>query len=320
MKVEQSTVATNAAHAYTSEYEANYAYQEDFRTVFASVAQSADAPANERARVLLLLETLIGRLLALTSGQRTAANDLGEFLKPAQAPRPDGVAVRARPLVEHDWQSRFTERVHEHESTAFQASGTIRTADGRDLGFTLDLAMRRDFRSERTRAESGTTVLRDPLVISFAGKSAELSGQRFSFDLDADGQSEDIAGLGAGCGFLAIDRNADGRIDDGSELFGTRSGDGYADLRKLDGDGNGWLDEADAAFSALRVWQCGADGSDALSTLAEKGIGALYLGAAETPFSLTDADNHLLGQVRASGFYLSEDGKAGALQQVDLAV
>lgn len=218
-----------------------------------------------------LLEALIGHLLELISGQRpAAANDLGEFLKPVRTTRSDSAAVRARPLVERDWRSRFTKRVHEHENTAFQATGTITTADGRNLGFTLDLVMSRDFRSERTRVDSGQAVLRDPLVISFAGKSAELSGQRFCFDLDADGHAEAIAGLGADCGFLAIDRDGNGRIDDGSELFGTRSGDGLADLKKLDGDGNGWLDEADAAFSALHVWQHDADGTEDLSTLGKK--------------------------------------------------
>lgn len=38
MRVEQSTVTTSATHAYASEYEASYAYQEDFHRVFASVA------------------------------------------------------------------------------------------------------------------------------------------------------------------------------------------------------------------------------------------------------------------------------------------
>jgi hypothetical protein len=54
--------------------------------------------------------------------------------------------------------------------------------------------------------------------------------------------------------------------------------------------------------------------------LKDKGVGALYLGSAETPFSLKDDDNRLRGEVRASGIYLREDGSTGALQQVDLAV
>ena len=52
----------------------------------------------------------------------------------------------------------------------------------------------------------------------------------------------------------------------------------------------------------------------------EQGIGALYLGASETQFSLTDDENRLLAQIRASGFYLRESGSVGSVQQIDLAV
>ena len=52
----------------------------------------------------------------------------------------------------------------------------------------------------------------------------------------------------------------------------------------------------------------------------ERGAGALYLESVTTPFSLTDSENRLLAQIRASGVYLREDGGVGTLQQVDLAV
>ncbi len=103
-------------------------------------------------------------------------------------------------------------------------------------------------------------------------------------------------------------------------MFGTRSGNGFADLAKLDSDGNHWLDEADAGFNALRVWQHDASGQSQLSSLRDKGVGALYLGSTETPFTLTDKENRTLAQVRASGIYLMENGAVGSLQQVDLAV
>ena len=61
--------------------------------------------------------------------------------------------------------------------------------------------------------------------------------------------------MAANSAYLAIDANNDGLINDGSELFGTRSGDGFADLAKLDSDGNRWLDEADSQFDRLRIWQ-----------------------------------------------------------------
>lgn len=77
--------------------------------------------------------------------------------------------------------------------------------------------------------------------------------------------------------------NGDGCVNNGSELFGTCSGDGAADLAGLDSDGNRWLDEADAAYDTLRVWQRDERGQSTLSSLRERGVGALYLGSSETP-------------------------------------
>ena len=73
-------------------------------------------------------------------------------------------------------------------------------------------------------------------------------------------------------------------------------------------------------FARLCIWAPDGDGRDGLSTLAQRGVGALYLDSVDTPFSLTDSENRLLAQIRASGVYLREDGGVGTLQQVDLAV
>lgn len=54
--------------------------------------------------------------------------------------------------------------------------------------------------------------------------------------------------------------------------------------------------------------------------LNQAGVGAIYVASAPTQLSLKDAANQLLGQVRATGVYLSEAGGAGTIQQIDLAV
>lgn len=328
MKIEQSAVTMNAGHTLSSEYAVKVDFEISFRSVFDGVSQAGELPpvsassgADRETRVLMMLEDLIARMLQLLSGPQDAqVTDLREVLKTDTAALPEKSAGHPARVAEMEWKREVTETIREHESTDFASTGKIRTADGRSLDFKLELAMCRDFACERKAIESGKVELRDPLLINFDGKAAELSGKRFEFDLDADGKTESITGLGNSSGYLAIDNNADGRINDGSELFGTRSGKGFADLAKLDGDGNHWLDEADPAFDNLRIWQRNADGQDSLSSLRDKGIGALYLGSTETPFSLTDTDNRVLAQIRASGIYLREDGGAGSLQQVDLAV
>src|SRR5690606_19466085 len=105
-----------------------------------------------------------------------------------------------------------------------------------------------------------------------------------------------------------------------SELFGARTGDGFAELAAYDTDGNGWIDENDAAFADLRVWTKGGDGADHLSPLPARNIGALYLVKPATPFDLKAGQNRQHGQVLATGLYLFEDGRAGTIQQLDLFV
>ncbi len=104
----------------------------------------------------------------------------------------------------------------------------------------------------------------DPIVLNLDTDATTLSDQTFLFDLDADGTEDRIAALGPGSGFLALDQNGNGRLDDGNELFGTKSGNGFADLAAYDEDGNGWIDENDAVFDLLKVWYRDSSGKDVL--------------------------------------------------------
>ncbi|MBV6272111.1 hypothetical protein KVP09_04145 [Alcaligenaceae bacterium CGII-47] len=213
------------------------------------------------------------------------------------------------------------ESIHEAEQTSFSAQGIIRTADGKEIKFQISLEMKREFSSQsNVSIRAGDAVRKDPLVINFDGTAAQLSNTKFDFDIDSDGQTDHIAFVNSRSGFLALDKNGNGVIDDGSELFGTQSGNGFADLSAYDEDGNGWIDENDTVYAELRIWTKDAAGNDTLSTLAEHEIGALYLGNTSTPFDLKDNNNTQHGQVRSTGIYLYENGRAGTLQQIDLFV
>ena len=220
--------------------------------------------------------------------------------------------------VRHTETSSF---VLEQESTTFSATGIARTADGREIEFGIDLQMSRGFAGTMFSSKDEQIVLTDPLVINLGSNTASVSDQKFFFDLDADGKKEEISSLGSGSGFLAYDKNGDGVINDGSELFGTKSGDGFADLAKYDEDGNGWIDENDSIFSRLKVWVKNEDGTDRLLDLKEADVGAIYLGSADTQFHLNDAaTNQTNAVIRKTGVFLKESGGAGTVQHVDLAV
>lgn len=215
---------------------------------------------------------------------------------------------------------RRDERYQERENLAFHAAGVVRTADGREINFSVALKMSREFVQESNLQLGSGGQKIDPLVINFDGLGASLSQTRFEFDLDSDGATEQIATLRPGSGYLALDRNGDGTINNGSELFGPRSGRGFAELAAYDEDGNNFIDEGDSIYHQLRIWMTNEDGSTQLAALGDKNIGAIFLGHVSSPFQLKDAQNNLLGEVVNSGVYLMEDGKTGVVQEINLTV
>ena len=127
----------------------------------------------------------------------------------------------------------------EAESTTFQTSGLVTTADGRNISFGVEVSMSRAFTAKYDSLTCEEYIKTDPLMINLDTNVGTVSDMKFYFDLDADGTEEEISFAGKGSGFLALDKNGDGVINDGSELFGTKSGDGFADLAAYDEDGNG---------------------------------------------------------------------------------
>lgn len=217
----------------------------------------------------------------------------------------------------------FNEYTHrEQETTSFRSEGTVTTSDGRSISFTYDLQMSRTFEEYyREEAQLNIANMCDPLVLNFQGDVSTLTDTKFLFDLDADGKDEEISTLGSGSGFLALDRNGDGIINNGSELFGTKSGNGFADLAAFDEDGNGWIDENDSIFDKLRIWTTDEEGTGELSALKSKNVGAIYLGNVNTDFTLRSATSGgINGAIRRTGIFLYEDGSGvGAVNHLDLA-
>lgn len=203
------------------------------------------------------------------------------------------------------------------EHTSFTSTGTAVTADGRTIDFGITVGMSRSFETAFDMVGK-EAVYTDPLIVNLDTDAASLGDVSFFFDLNCDGTAEELSSLGEGSGFLALDKNGDGVINDGSELFGAKTGDGFAELAQYDQDGNGWIDENDEVFSRLSVWaQCG-DGEPRLLSLSEADVGAIFLGSRETQFTLTDSSGREGAMVRRTGVYLRESGSAGTVQHVDL--
>ncbi len=271
-----------------------------------------------------LVEAMTGRKVrvidakALRTDAEAAARQAGRATAAAQsASRAQGSSEGAQPV---GWGVDIqVEQIHqETETTGYQATGRIVTADGQTVSVDFELVMHRDqTQVVRTEIQAGDAVRAvDPIAIKVGAGPVGLSDARTGFDIDSDGTAENVALPAAGTYFLALDRDGNGKIDNGGELFGPTSGNGFAEVRRLDGDGNGWIDEGDAAYATLRLW---ARSDDSTMSLAEAGVGALYVGSsAATQFDLRSSAGEELGQIRTSSVYLTQDGRPGAMMQVDL--
>jgi hypothetical protein len=102
-----------------------------------------------------------------------------------------------------------------------------------------------------------------PLVFAFHGEPVEFTQAPGQFDVTGRDLSIDTDWVGEGNPWLAFDRNANGRIDDGRELFGsmtelpdgTRARNGFEALAALDEDGDGRITPRDSSFDRLLVWR-----------------------------------------------------------------
>ncbi|HNW93323.1 MAG TPA: hypothetical protein PKM88_10485 [bacterium] len=125
----------------------------------------------------------------------------------------------------------------------------------------------------------------DPLVIDLDGDGVELTDEDSGavFDLTGDGTAEQAGTITGDDAFLTLDRNGNGSIDGGKELFGDQHGaaNGFDELKKFDDNGDGRIDAQDAVFAQLQLWTDrnadGASGTGELRGLSAAGIAAIDL-------------------------------------------
>jgi hypothetical protein len=270
--------------------------------------------------------TLEALLVEVMSGREVTILDASTFQKDADSPadpQPPPQTANQGPEKREGWGVAYNHDAShfESENVSFAGAGIIQTADGKDMEFSLRLEMSREFISHHhLDLRAGDAALMDPIVLNFDGKASELRDLTFSFDLDSDGVAEDVPMIRPGSGFLALDLNKDGIINDGKELFGPRTGEGFAELSSYDEDANDWIDENDPVYDRLSVWTVDEDGNSTLQGLKEKDIGALYLGNLSSRFDLRGLSNDLQGQITKTGVFLYQNGIPGIIQELDVVV
>ncbi|MFN7934469.1 MAG: hypothetical protein U0R19_14150 [Bryobacteraceae bacterium] len=304
MRVESSLLSYQTAHQLTSATRISDATitPPSTDTVSLSPLAASSTPTDfedldpKQQLALLILQALLGQRVSRSHAPATRPSTNPNTAAP--------VAVQIH---------RRTEVHAEAEQMSFQAQGAVQTADGRSITFSASLSMHREFYSRVTTNSTSAPNTTDPLILNLSGAPPRLTNAKIAFDLNSDGTPDQISFLAPGSGFLVLDANADGVVNNGSELFGPQTGNGFAELAAYDSDANGWIDEADPVFAKLQIWT-----QSGLASLAESGVGAISTISAETPFAIKDAANNTQGEIRATGVYLTENGGAGTIQHLDL--
>ena len=165
-----------------------------------------DGLDNRQRLIKLMIEAMLGHEI-----------ELPKPIKPSEEGG-DGVTQgdAAAQAAEPDHLVEVTDTLLQQEQLNVVASASVATQDGQslqlDLGFILDWRQL-DISKRRTTLNA----LKDPLVLSLDGKIAGLTDARVKFDIDQDGKEDSLPGLSEGSGFVALDRNGNGTIDDGGE-------------------------------------------------------------------------------------------------------
>ncbi|WP_114089117.1 hypothetical protein [Thalassospira profundimaris] len=166
-------------------------------------------------------------------------------------------------------------------------------------------------RIEQIRMEISNVTQQDPLILDLDGNGIDITSLRDGaiFDLDGDGRNDRVAWITGKDALLALDKNKNGKIDDGKELFGDQNGakDGFAELATYDDNGDGTIDAQDRVFSSLILLH--ADGTQ--SSLADEGITSLRVSAI-TPLS----ERLIGGTLAAKGEFVRDDGSVGTTGEV----
>jgi len=169
-------------------------------------------------------------------------------------------------------------------------------------------------------------ITKSPLVLDLNGDgivgTTGVSAGAY-FDHDGNGFAEETGWVGQGDGLLVLDRNGNGTIDNGTELFGSetklangqKAANGFEALKELDTDKNGKLDSKDAAFANLRIWK-DADGDGYTSegellTLAEAGVQSLNAGYSQSTTVDANGNQHL-----QLGGFTKTDGTTAKMDDV----
>jgi hypothetical protein len=208
-------------------------------------------------------------------------------------------------LISEQWEFGY-------QAVQASFSGQLTLDSGESIQFALDFSMEVSW----ARYSYSEQRLQDPLLLSLAGTPVQLTDSSTEFDLLGNGHMVKLPQLGAQQYYLAYDRDQNKQINNGTELFGPTTGNGFAELAEFDDNGNGFIDPSDDIWQYLYLWQPEQN----LLSMQQAQLGAISIESVVTRMPLYNSQHQLTAQLQRSGLAFQQDGTPALVQQIDLVV
>lgn len=198
------------------------------------------------------------------------------------------------------------------------ASLEVSAREMENLDVRIEEATLEFSQSNLSVSSSQQPVLTDPLILDLDGDGLETTGveRGVSFDIDGDGKQDITSFATGGDALLAIDKNGNGKIDNGTELFGDQTGfaNGFEALAQYDDNLDGVINEEDAVFDQLELVSVNSQGEFVQHSLASTDVSSISLNYQNTNQALNTYD-----KIAQLGEFTRRDGSSGTAGDVLLA-
>lgn len=318
----------NSGQAYSLSFEQSYSFSSIQTT--RAVYDSEDSLSLEDRIKKLIIEMLLGNItnnknFSMYPEKKIANNvEVPLYPKTNQSNNPYNNTPVANNTELKATVFETKEEYYEKQSIDFSAKVKFNTPN-KSYEMNLDISFSKElYESSSIKIITGDKAFVDPLIINFAedvNPFDNIGSLKFAFDLDSNGDTEMIPYLKQGAGYLAIDKNDNGIIDNGTELFGPQTNNGFAELSLYDKDKNGFIDEQDEVFNKLKVWSIDESGNSSLISLFDANVGAIYLGDIQSGFTYKDSISNTQALQKSNGVFIKEDGSGlGVVNSIDVVV
>ncbi len=305
--------------------------------------------------IKLILESYIGKNIKVTDKQFDYKKASAQISQTQQALSFNQQSVEQQ--SQNTQEVKFITIDGKQYSQQEQVSVTTLSTEQQQLNFTMQgefiidnkkanlnyqLNLHASYSSMR-RIETTAAALKDPLIIQFGTPSIGYINGYAKFDINNDHKQNDLPIFSGDVGYLVFDKNNNNRVDNGGELFGPTTNNGFSELAQLDSNNNGFFDNQDNKFSQVYIWQPKQaktnNNEKSLSeqpnaqvnkqankqnlvSLSQAGIKAISLNAIATPFNFRDQSKGSKGAINAqltqTSFAITNNNQALGVHQIDV--